>query len=464
MRPTLKNGLAIFTPQGFLDGENAKVIIEPQDIQFLVEKGCEAALISLKKVVFFNKRGLTTIVGLLEQVQEKTGSLIGFCDYNLKKYNTILEMYQHKVSFSLFESDAIATLFVGVPLGENIDTKKIVVYNDDVDQKNQLVLELYERGYKPTVAKSKENFSQQLPSHEVAVSNSYIASSQRHLQIHIKDNVIVYSLSSFVDSVLAEKFDMRYHENSLRVGFSFFLFNAHTVSSINVHGVNFLSRLSTAGAEHGATIAVCGLTSRSIADSLREELEDAGVLLYDSIKSFFEDESLLGGGGGGAVAGKKTQHITKQLVEVLPSITQTAMHTIEVMMQCEVKKESLKIQPLTLQKSASMLGVALAFFGDLSGLLVVIFEEESARKACQILLEDSANAPRQELMDALGEFVNIIGGKFVQLMLKKQCKIDITMPRTFANVSEIFQYKKDKRGAQVDFRVKGKPLTLFLTK
>ena len=464
MRPTLKNSLAIFTPQGFLDGENARAIIEPQDIQFLVEKKCEAALISLKKMIFFNKRGLTTIVELLKQIQEKTGALIGFCDYNLKKYNTIMEMYQHKVSFSLYETEAIAALFVGVPLGENLEEKKIIVYNDNVEQKNQLVLELYERGYKPSIAKSKAHFAEQKPLNDFAISNSYIGSSEKHLQIHIKDNVIVYSLSNFVDSGLVEKFDMRYHENSLRVGFLFFLFNAHTVSSINVHGVNFLSRLSTAGAEHGATIAVCGLTRRSIADSLREELEDAGVLLYDSMKDFFDDEALLGESGGGAINTKKTQHVTKQLVEVLPGITQTAMHTIETMTQCKVHKESLKIQPLTLQETDSMMGVALAFFGDLSGLLLVVFEEETARKACQVLLEDSANASRQDLMDALGEFVNIIGGKFVQQMMKKQRKIDITMPRTFVRVSEIFQHKKEKRGAQVDFLVEGKPLTLFLTK
>jgi CheY-specific phosphatase CheX len=67
-------------------------------------------------------------------------------------------------------------------------------------------------------------------------------------------------------------------------------------------------------------------------------------------------------------------------------------------------------------------------------------------------------------MDALGEFVNIIGGKFVQKMLKRQCKIDITMPRTFEKISEILKHKKDKKGAQVDFTIQGTPMSLFLTR
>ena len=111
-----------------------------------------------------------------------------------------------------------------------------------------------------------------------------------------------------------------------------------------------------------------------------------------------------------------------------------------------------------------MMGVALAFYGGLSGLLVMVFEEETARKACHVLLENGENADRSDLMDALGEFVNIIGGKFVQHMQKKHCKLEITMPRTFVKVSDIFVNSKEKKGAQVDFTVEGKPLTLFLTR
>jgi len=110
-----------------------------------------------------------------------------------------------------------------------------------------------------------------------------------------------------------------------------------------------------------------------------------------------------------------------------------------------------------------MMGVAIAFYGGLSGLLIMVFEESIARKACRVLLDESESS-RGELMDALGEFVNIIGGKFAQHMLKRQCKIETTMPRTFEKVSEILEHKKDKKGAQVDFSVEGAPLTLFLTR
>ena len=286
MKPALKNSLAVFYPQGFLDGENAKMIIEPLDIAFLATKKCEAVLISLKKIVFFNKRGLSTAVELLSQIQEKTQAIIGFCDYDKKKYQTILEMYQYKVSFSLFETDQIAMLFTGVPLCKDPDTKKIVVYNSNLEQKNHLAMELYERGYKPAIAKDASQFESLKQTCDYHISNSYLGSSEKHVKVHIKDNVIVYSLPSFVDSVLAEKFDMFYHDNSLKVGFQYFLFNAEKVSSINIHGVNFLAKLSTAGAEYGATIAISGLGEHNITTHLRNDLEDAGILLYNALGDF----------------------------------------------------------------------------------------------------------------------------------------------------------------------------------
>jgi len=463
VRPIVKKNLAVFYPQGFLDGQSAKMVIEQQDGAYLLEKRPEFTLVSLKKIVFFNKRGLDIIVEELLKVGEKIGAVIGFCDYDFKKYKMILDMYQRNFNFSLFETSEIATLFMNGASSKNLEEKKIIVYSEDSEQKNHLIIELYERGYKPFVPKSLNEFKTLRKDYDFAISHSYIDFLNRPVQAHIKENVIVYTLKDFVDSTLSEKFDMRYHENSLKVGFVFFLFNAHNVSSMNIHGVNFLAKLSTAAAEYSATIAICGLTSQSITSALQNDLEDAGILLYPSMKDFFDDKTLLNESKGGAISGTKKEHITKQLVEILPIVTQTAMSTVEVMTKLKVVKKSLKIEPLTLEESSSNMGVAIAFYGDLNGLLILIFEEELAKRACKVFLEE-LEPSREDLLDALGEFVNIIGGKFVQQMQKKQCKIDITMPRTFDNTSKILQNKKDKKGAQINFSVDGKDLTLFLTR
>ena len=145
-------------------------------------------------------------------------------------------------------------------------------------------------------------------------------------------------------------------------------------------------------------------------------------------------------------------------------ITQTALHTVEVMSQCIVVKKSIKIQPLQLEDTQRMIAAAIAFYGDMEGLLILAFDETLAKDCCNVLLEEEEKNDKDALMDALGEFVNIIGGKIIQQMLKKHCKLEITMPRTYDDLSEVLQQKKDTKGAQVDFLIEERPLTLFLTR
>lgn len=462
MKPIIKKKLATFHPQGFLDGGNARGVIEPQDINFVTSTKCEVILVSLKKIIFFNRRGLSTVLESLQVIGNKLGAMIGFCDYDDKKFNMIMDMYNGHVPFSLFDTEAIGGLFASSSNKEAGECK-ILVYNDDTDQRNKISMELYELGYKPTVAKSHEEYEKlKEDGFEFIIRHSHLGSIDRAIQIHIKDNVVVYSLKDFLDSGLAEDFDMQHHENALKIGFNYYLFEASKVSSTNVHAVNFIAKLSTAGAEHGATIAVCGLTEQSITEPLKNDLEDAGVLIYDDLDSYFSDSELFGEDGGGALSGKKPRNITKKLVEILPIIMETTIKTIESMTHGKLERKSTKVQDLALLDTKNTLSVAIAFYGQAEGMMVLSFDEAIAKKACAVLLDDDSS--HGELMDALCELINIIGGKLVQHLTKKNLHVSITMPRAYKNADEALTHKKGTKGAQIDFEMDGKPVVLFLTK
>ena len=54
MKPVTKNRIAIFYPQGFVDGANAPSYISMADTDYLLGlNNIDGVLISLKKVVFF---------------------------------------------------------------------------------------------------------------------------------------------------------------------------------------------------------------------------------------------------------------------------------------------------------------------------------------------------------------------------------------------------------------------------
>ena len=299
MRPIIKNNIAVFHPQGFLDGNNAPFVIGISDRNFVLQKKCDAVLVSLKKVVFFNKNGITMLVDILRDIRGKTDAVVGFCDYDAKKYKTIFDMFKNDLDFSLFENMEVASLFAG-PSKKCKDTK-ILVYSDDSDQKNQLAIELYERGYSTTIAKDKDFLKSKRDSFQIVIENSYLGIYSSKIAAHIKGNVVVYTLQNYIDSSVSSAFDLNYHQNSLKVGFKLFVFDAARVSSMNVHGVNFLSKLSISAAEYGATICIAGLKSEKITNRFKNELEDSGILLYDSLYKFFEDNDIKNESGGAAV-------------------------------------------------------------------------------------------------------------------------------------------------------------------
>ena len=461
MKPVTKRKVAIFSPTGFLDGENAPDIISPFDIDFLMHTKPEGAFISLKRVVFFNKRGITVLIESLIRVRDKCGTIVGFCDYDTKKYTMILDMFVESLNFSLFDTAEIATLFVGDDL-KKAKEKNIIVYVEKSEQKNQLAMELYERGYAPIIAKDESDFLAKRKEAEFVIQNSYLGKLDKTPTVFIKDNVIVYTLKGFVDSDISKKFDMIYHNNSLKVGFKLFLFDADAVSSINVHGVNFISKLSTAGAEYGTSIVICGLNNRNITKKLTNDLEDAGVLIYSSMGGLFDDSEIMKEAHESSSVAKKSSGITKKLISTLPTIIESAVKTIEVLSGYNAVKKLIKIQELNLENDKDLLSASIGFYGDIEGILILVFEKSIAKESCKILLEEDAS--EEDVVDALGEFTHIIGGKISQQLHKKGIKIDITMPRTFESVREVMSSQKNGRGAQVNLNVDGRDLTLFLTR
>jgi len=461
LRPIVKQKVAIFSPVGFLDGENANEIISSQDVDFLINFKLEGAFISLKKVIFFNKRGITVLIESLLRVRDDCGTAVGFCDYDDKKYKMILDMFLDTLNFSLLDTSDIVRLFYGDDI-QNAKDKKILIYVESSEQKNQLAMELYERGFSPIIAKDENDFLAKREDAEYIIKNSYLGKMDKTPAVFIKHNVVIYTLKGFVDSEVSKKFDMVYHKNSIKVGFKLFIFDAGNVSAINIHGANFISKLSTAGAEYGVSIVVCGIDKRKISDKILNDLEDTGVLVYPSIAEFFQDDELIKAAYESTGTAAKNSGVTKKLISILTTVIDSTIKTIEVLCGYNAKKKSIKIKELCLKEDCAYLSSSIGFYGDIEGILILSFEKSIVETVCKILLDEGYSD--SDLLDALGEFTHIIGGKIAQQLHKDGVKICLTMPRVFHSIKDVLVFQKNSRGAQVDLDVNEKNITLFLTR
>jgi CheY-specific phosphatase CheX len=464
MRAVVKNKIGLFSPQGFLDGTTAPALLTIEDIQATKALNVDMMLVSLDKIVFFNKNGLDVFVKLLESLHKDAGTVVGFCDYNDKQYAFIEKFYSDDLNFSLFRTYKIATMFT-VSMQEVKDKKSVLVWHEDPSQRSALAIELFDRGHTPIVCQSAAEFSQKKTQtdlyHEI-VYNSYLGLLGSKIATRVSGNAIIYTVSGFLDAEITNKFDMNYHKNSLNVGFTLFIFDAYKVVSMNIHGVNFFSKLATAGAEFGANICIVGMTFEKTPVNFKNELEDAGLLFFENMDDILLDKELLkelGGSGGGNKANKRS--LNKVLVNQLPHFINATANTMEMMTNAKAQKQDVKVQPLTIAQTQGKLASSIGFYGDIDGMIVLVFPLSVAKKSCELLLGEQTDDIEQ-ILDTLAEFVNIIGGRVKALLAEEKVRVNITLPRTYENVDDALVIVNERKGVQVNLDFKGESFTFFL--
>ncbi len=459
MKPIIKNSVAIFYPTGFLDGDNASTIITGADEKEIISKKPEAIFVSLKKIIFFNKKGIAYLVDRLTYLKDECIAFVGFCDYDDKKYSSILEMFQNDLTFSLIENEEILFLFAGT---KKVEEKKIIIYSEDHAQKNQLAMALIERKLNVKISKNLEEFLKDRKNYDFVIEKSYIGNIEKKVSVFIKNNIIIYTLKGFVDSDIFNTFDMKYHRNSIKVGFRVFCFDVSDVSFVNIHGANFLSKLSIDGAEFGVTIVICGLHSNKITKILMQDLEDAGILLYDDLKSFFKDEDVVGQKSIEAQKMTKKATLDKKIISILPSIIESTVRTIEVLSDKKIYKQAVEVKKLELNDKLDYLISVIGIYGDVDAVSMLIINRQDAEDVCRILLLDSFTP--EDLNDAFSEFSNVISGKIMQMLKNKHIVTEITMSRIFDKISEVEKLESANHGIQVNFKIENRDMIIFLTK
>jgi len=455
MKVNFKGKIAILSPFGFLDGDISKYEINKFERDLILAKRFDCILISLKKVVHFNRLGLNLILQIVTEIARRIEANVAFCDYDEAKFKALKDIPTQGFSYSLFETQEIAGLFFG-NIGHKNQTNQIIIYHDSNDQRNQMALKLAERGYSVHVAKDMKIFNANKDNYKYKILLSQINIHERNVTIQVRDNVIIYVLNGFIDSNFAENFDMLAHMNSLRVGFKFFVFDATKARSANVHGVSFLTKLSTASAEFGATIAICGLNQNTTSQTLKNDLEDSGILLYDQLNDFFDDDSSISGGAGMLEA--KPRNITKNLVEILPLILKIALDTISSISDVKIERGNVSIN--TYKQKDGCINGCIAFYGDFEAKIILSLDSQIAKKACLILIR---NDEALSLNEAYSSLMLIIADKLVSWFEAKKIRLNMTMPNIFD--SKIWTSDTKSKGAYVELNTNNNSCgILFLTR
>jgi len=464
MRAILKNGIGLFSPQGFLDGNNSSSFLSIEDVDATVELNTDMILVSLKKVIFFNKNGLDVFIKLFSKIKKKKNIIVGFCDYDSKKFTAISKFYSSEMNFSLFRTYDIALLFSNSFKNKN---KNVLLYSDDKSQRTAMAIELHDFGHNPVVCQTYEEFhekSSNSSAYDNIIYDTFIGQMGQKIATRVAGNTIIYSVSSFLDADIGNTFNIAYHNNSLNVGFRLFIFDAYKVISMNIHALNFFSKLSTSAAEYNATICFVGLDFTKIPLSFKDTMEDSGILFYKQMDDILQNKELLKELGASSAANIKNKRvIDKAIVTKLPDFIEATVATIEMMTNSKAKKEAVEVNKIEIKEKSDRIASSIGFYGDIDGMVVLVFPTKIAKKACELLIGESTD-DLELILDTLAELVNIVGGKIKSLLGDHDVRVNITLPRTYQSIDSLMEVIENKKGVQVDLAFDDDKFLFFLTK
>jgi CheY-specific phosphatase CheX len=188
------------------------------------------------------------------------------------------------------------------------------------------------------------------------------------------------------------------------------------------------------------------------------------VLFFEKMEDILGDKKLLAElGGSSATQQKSKRALNKVLVNALPHFIDATVGVVGMMTSAKAEKRAVEVCTLTLEETAEKIAASIGFYGDIDGMVILVFPKTIAKKACELLIGE-ATEDEEEILDAIAEFVNIIGGKVKSILAEKGIGVDITLPRTYSDIDSLVQVIDDKRGVRVDLAFQNKNFVFFLTR
>lgn len=463
MRAIVKDSIGVFSPQGFLDAASAQSLLTVEDIEATEHLKVDMVLVSLKKVIFFNRNGLDVFVKMLHKVRHTAQCIVGFCDVDHKKYEAINKFYGEEMNFSIFKSREIASLFASSFKNQQ---KNVLLFSEDKSQRSALAIELHDNGHNPIVATSKTDFEEKRSNgnYDLVIYDTYLGQIGQHVATRVTGNAIIYTVSSFLDNEIGNNFNIAYHNNSLNVGFRLFIFDAYKVVSMNIHALNFFAKLASSAAEYNATICFVGMSFEKTPQQFKETLEDAGILFFEQMDDILGNKELLKDlGASSAAAVKSKRALNKVLVTELPRFIDATVLTIEMMTSAKAQKEAAQIEQINIKDKENKIASSIGFYGDIDGMVILVFPELIAQKACELLIGEKAE-DMEMVLDSLAELVNILGGKVKSLLADENISVNITLPRTYDTIDALLEVTSGRKGVQVDLKFDNDKFLFFLTR
>ncbi len=431
-----------YRPQGFLDSQNAAEIITPMDMSSMEKRGVKCVMVDFSKIISANMNAIRFLNDIAETLYKKNIQ-VAFVNAN----NNIYAIFERldNVFFNYFENEEVFRVFCDE---DYIPQNQVVICCvKDEQNKNMLMFNLVKKGITPAIVDSDDNIGEGA----IVIKKSFISKISNRVMAIMKNGSIYFFFDGFLDANISRMFDIEYFRRNLLIGFKIFVFDMNDVKGMNIHAVRFLSKLGVESAEYGALLAIIGLSKKNIQPKLIEDLEDVGFLFFSTEEEFLNSEEYKHAYENSGAIYKKKRKITKDFVKVLPFFVNATISTIEMMTGVKSTKEPPNIKEVNVDTSRKdLVASSIGFYGDIDGALILIFTEKLTKIISKILIGEEFKT-KEEMVDMVGEFANIIVGNVKLELSKHDIDINLTLPKVFDKLEELQDIVVNRQGIEVKF-------------
>lgn len=442
------NNLIIIEPQGYLDSSNATELFQSLSIN----KDCKNIFISFKKLISFNKPGVTNLVLSLRKLQDKYLCNIGFVNCSNKQVKQLIGMCtkENLLSLSIFDNENVLKLFTS---HKKISKQDIQILKND--QASAILLELKSKDYDAKIVEEIEQYDNTL-----AIENTHIYSHSVTMPLFDKiDNTIIYHLTSFMDSSINNKFDFLFHQNLMRVGFRIFILDISSVSALNIDGIKFILKLYKNVIDNNSILAIYGLKENSISPKLKGVIDKSKIILVNNEKEIKGNSEILDELKTSIRKLSQINPIDKKAVTELNNIINPILESIQSFSTIKYKKQSIKaIKNIEFNIFDDYIAIILGQYGDFNSTITIILTKILAQKTVSFLVKNQTNIDNE-----LEDIFSAISKKIENILGQCSLKIYTTPPRITDDIMGLAMFLKDQKAIEAHFKFDEEDLKIYIT-
>jgi CheY-specific phosphatase CheX/anti-anti-sigma regulatory factor len=463
MKPAIENEIAVYRLDDDLSESVANNFVEiiQQHRSILRSLRVKAVLFSFKHIASVDSAALLRIVEWLDLLQRQLRVSTGFCEYSPKQYTALRHLTRKRAVF-LYKNFKIAELGVGVSrIRKNA---LVLVYDEDRENKTDMVSDLISKGYAAISAMNRKDYEKRLSGktrYEERVVNSAFGGMTKTVGVGYHQHLFVYTFRGAVDENSNGTFKRQAHLERIKWGYKLFVFDLSGVQILNARGAYYLYELAKESRNAGAAIALIGLSADRFEPAALRVLEKSSFYVCDSLEDVFGELRLESALRANHRVFDAQSELTRELIVQLPIFMAAAQEALPALTGLSFKRGATvrtTIEEAGLRGGGA--GALMSLAGDVFGSIFIYMPDETMAKVSEALTADAAFS-QAEGEDIAREIANTVLGKAKNFLAERGVCIGLSLPVRMNEYKDVAEGFESVTGVRMSLVLEEQPIYLL---